>query len=301
MNDVMICLVGEQPMPNLLPIRYYSPEQVLLVYTEGTEEVKKRLETVLRRGPEVYTLEVSPFDILDIRRTLDQFITGRGWHLSQIVFNLTGGTKAMAFAAYSLAQAWRSRFIYLESEEAESRVYRYSFNQDGIALLDRDEVIPGVISLDDYLKAHLGMYLVRSFSRTEGGKFEKAVYQVLEPVVDEIKPGIQHLGQIDIDLAFCYGNQVGIAEVKTGGAARSSEGIKQLNAASEFLDIYIKKLLIVDTMWDITLDPLRGWAEASEIKVIELPSYGQTGSLSDQDCERLRREVAEALRCWVSS
>ncbi len=34
MKPVMICLVGEQPVPNLLPIRYCQPQQVVLVYSE---------------------------------------------------------------------------------------------------------------------------------------------------------------------------------------------------------------------------------------------------------------------------
>jgi hypothetical protein len=293
----MIALVGEQPIPNLLPIRYDKPAQVVLACTESTTEVSRRLEKVLRGGPQVHLLLVSPFGIPATRTELENFIIHRGWNPSQMVFNLTGGTKAMAFAAYSLAEERHCRFLYLESEEVESRIYRYRFDQGGTALLEGEEIIPGVISLDDYLKVHLGRYYTRGFSPTEGGKFEEIIYGVLQPVVDEIAPGIQHGGALDIDLVLRCANQVGIAEVKTGRISRTSEGIKQLNTGGrrEFLGIYTKKLLIVDTAWDPTLSGLKDLAEASEIKVIELPGYGQTKDLSDQDRERLVREVRETL------
>jgi len=298
MSDVMFAFVGEQPIPNLLPIRYDQPSEVVLAYTESTREVSKRLEQVLHGSPQVHLSEVPPFEILVIRQTLEKLIIGRGWKASQIVFNLTGGTKAMALAGYGLAEELGSRFLYVQSEEVESRVYRYRF-ENGLALFEHEETIPGVITLDNYLKVHLGIYYCKSFSQTEGGKFEEIIYQILQPVVDEILSGIQHGGALDIDLVLRRANQVGIAEVKTGRTGRTSEGIKQLNTAGrrEFLGIYAKKLLIVDMAWDHTLSGLKDLAEASEIKVIELPSYDKkTGKLSNQDEERLVREVRETFR-----
>ncbi len=296
MEKVMICLVGEQPMPNLLPIRYDAPGEVLLVYTEETNEVKKRLEKVLSKDHLIHSLEVSPYNIPDIKTSLQDFIQGRGWQPTQLVFNLTGGTKAMAFAAYSLARDWGAKFIYVESEEKENRAYRYYF-ENGEAYFERDEVIPEVITLDDYLKAHLGAYILTGFSKGEGGKFEEAVYKSIAPEVNEIKAGVYLLGQIDIDLIFRYHNQVGIAEVKTGKKATKADGIRQLEAASPYLDLYVKKLLIVDRKWDKTLEPLKGWAKAAGIEVIEIPGYdSQKGEIPSQDQERLRRKIRELFK-----
>lgn len=298
MSRVMISLIGEQPIPNLLPIRHDSPNQVVLAYTERVQQVSERLEELLRKSLQVYPLQVSPFDIPSTKNKLEQFITHQGWKPSQLVFNLTGGTKAMAFAAYRLAEEWRCPFIYVVSEEIESRVYRYRFDEKGTALLEQEEVIPGVISLDDYLKAHLGAYYSRGFAQTEGGRFEEILYQALKPVVDEILVGVQLGGAGDLDLVLRCANQVGIAEVKAGVITK--DAIEQLNIAGarERLGIYTKKVLIVGTLEDHTRSNLRELAEASEIKVITLPNYAQTKSLSDQDRQQLVREIAEALRCW---
>lgn len=301
MEDVMVCLVGEQPLANLLPVRFDEPKQVVLAYTEKTQEVSTRLEKVLRAKASVCPVRVPPFDIPKIRSTLEDLIMGRDWKSAQIVFNLTGGTKAMGFAAYGLAAMWRTRFVYLEGEEPTGRLYRYHFSPDGVVSSDGKENIPCVISLDDYLKAHLSRYWHRDFSGDEGGEFEKCVYQALAEVLgaEAVDHGIQAGGALDIDVAFCYHNQLGIAEVKTGGKARSKNGLSQLNTAGrrEYLGTYIRKFLIVDVAWDHTLSNLTDLAAVSGIRVIQLPSYGETGSLSDQDRNRLVREVSEAFGC----
>jgi hypothetical protein len=118
-------------------------------------------------------------------------------------------------------------------------------------------------------------------------------------VVDEIVAGVKLGGALDIDLVLRCGNQVGIAEVKTGRKSRSKEGINQLNTAGgrAFLGIYTRKILIVDTVWDATCSNLRELAEARNVQVVELPSYLQTGALSDYDRQRLTSAVRSALRC----
>ena len=192
MDDVMICLVGEQPLPNLLPIRYDRPKHVLLAYTKDTRQVSGRLEKVLAEEKmQVHPCKVPPFHIPAIRRTLGKAIADEKWASSQLVFNLTGGTKAMAFAAYSLAEAWRTHFIYLDSDEAPSGVYRYHFsgeeNKAASLCMDETDDLPALINLDDYLRVHLDWYECKSFPGDTGGEFEGLVYQVLErtPGVDE--------------------------------------------------------------------------------------------------------------------
>jgi len=299
MEEVMICLVGEQPLPNLLPVRYDEPKHVVLAYTKSTEQVSNRLKRVFHGEALVYPLEVLPFDIPAIRHVLEDSIKGRGWKPEQIVFNLTGGTKAMAFAAYSLAEAWRSRFIYLEGEAATSRLYRYRFDQVGAALPDSQDIIPGVITLDNYFLVHLGDYIVRGAAKTEGGRFEEAIGCALEPPVDEVAVGVIAGGALEIDLALRCANQVGIAQAKVGTI--SGAAINHLNTAGrrEFLGTYTQKLLVVGTPVDHTRSNLKELAEASAIALIELSGYDrQTGDLPDRDRERLVREVAETLGCW---
>lgn len=293
----MICLIGEQPLPNLLPIRYDKPDKVVLAYTEGSEDVCKRLAKVLQGGPQFYTHRVQPFDVRATRLSLETFAQDRGLRPAQLVFNLTGGTKAMAFAAYGLAEEWHCRFLYLESDEVKSRVYRYNF-QDGGPLLEREEIIPGVITVDDYLKLHLGAYRTKvRFDPGAGGQFEEIICKSLSGQVDEVVPGVLYGGWPDIDMVVRYANQIGFVEAKAGGEGKNSKGINQLNTAvqRQFRGMFTKKLLILGIALDHTHNNLRDMAEVSDIRVIELPRYGETGDLSDIDRERLVREVKETL------
>ena len=100
-----------------------------------------------------------------------------------------------------------------------------------------------------------------------------------------------------MDLVLRCGNNIGIAEVKTGKKARTKEGIDQLNTAAEqrFLGTYTAKMLIVDRKYpggNLSL------AKAHRIEVIELLSFSnsENGDLSDEDKEKLVAKVCKILR-----
>jgi hypothetical protein len=285
-QNVMIALVGEQPIPNLLPVRHDKPNRVILVHTQRTRLVSQRLTSLL--GDAVVTLEVTPYDIMAIQQALKQFISERGWMATEVNFNLTGGTKPMAFAAYRLAEELSSSFMYLQSEGGKSLIYRYEFSE-WRARLVREEEIPSVLTIDDYLRAHLGDYEEGPLKQ----RFEKMVYDTLCPVLDEIKTSVKHGGALEVDLVLRCGNQVGVSEVKSGRKAQSRKGIDQLNTAAEqrYLGTYTRKFLIVDRLLGSNN---RALAEGHRIMVIELCSAA-TGSLSDEDRGRLITTIRKEL------
>lgn len=292
----MISFLGEQPIPNLLPIRYYRPEQVLLVYTEHTELVGRRLQPLI--GADVVLCKTDPYEIRRIDGDVEQAVAGAGWEGGSLVFNLTGGTKPMVLAGYRLAEKHRSRFLYLQTEGRESKVYRYRFGAEGPAL-EGSDILPGVITIGDYLRAHLDGYTITGASKGEGGAFEEAVAQALEGMLDEKILGVKCGGALDIDLVLRCGNRVGIAEVKTGKKARSKGGIDQLATAGgrEFLGTYTSKLLIVDTEWDSSISHLRELASARDIVLVELPGYQGGVQLGEADKQTLIEKVSQVLPC----
>lgn len=66
MSIKMIALIGEQPIPNLLPIRHVKPIEVLLVRTDRTKQVSERLEKVVKQDVGVHFCHVDPYDIAKI-------------------------------------------------------------------------------------------------------------------------------------------------------------------------------------------------------------------------------------------
>ncbi len=43
MQTTMVALVGGQPLPNLLPVKHYRLDAVILLYTDTTRKVYERL------------------------------------------------------------------------------------------------------------------------------------------------------------------------------------------------------------------------------------------------------------------
>lgn len=298
MSSVMVSLIGEQPIPNLLPIRYQTPAEVVLVCTDRTEKAAGRLGELLPDGCAAIYCHVSAYDVQEITSALQCLIKEHDWGTADMVFNLTGGTKAMALAAYSVAVSHRVPFLYLQSEGKKTRLYRYEFGSGDVPRLSADELLSGLITIDDYVRAYAGSYRVTGFSVKEGGAFEQAVHEALAPpVVDEIIAGVKLAEALEIDLVVRCDNQVGIIEAKTGGQARKKGGIDQLNTAGgrEYFGIYTCKMLVLDQAWGKDKSNLRSLAQARRIEVIELPSYSVSGQLSPGDTAQLRRVVCSQL------
>lgn len=231
---------------------------------------------------------VAPYDMADVESKLKRVIKEKNWPPDKIIFNLTGGTKPMALAAYRLAEQLSSPFLYVQSEGKKSIVYHYRFF-DGAPVLERVDEVPPVLNIDLYLRVHLGEYTEGEFKND----FEKMVAGVLQQKVDQIKISVKPTNALEIDLVLRCGNRVGIAEVKSGNKALSKEGIDQLNTAAEprFLGTYTKKFLILDREYGSNNLEL---ARAHGITVIELPS-AQKGELSEEDTEKLVQTVKTEL------
>jgi len=110
---VMITLVGEQPIPTLIPTLFLRPEEVILVRTDN-KQVKEVSENLMKLISHAEPMDVSPCDIQAISE-LRELVQSRGWGVNNLLFNLNGGTKPMAFAAYCLAEQVGSSFVYLQS------------------------------------------------------------------------------------------------------------------------------------------------------------------------------------------
>ncbi len=296
MTTVLINLIGEQPAPNLLPVYELRPDKTLLVATERTKPVAKRLAQRLREKG--YQAEIVLGEAYDVETTVCSIQQAlRADKATRLVGNFTGGTKVMVLALLRALQEWPrdKQLVYFRTEGSQGMLYFFdpdSLNGREVRLLDQ------TLTLEDYLKVYLGDYRFEGPGVGPGRAFEITIAEALAPVVDELYQGLRKGGALDIDLVFRCGNQVGIAEVKSGKKAKKKEGIDQLNTAGgrDFLGTYVKKFLIVDTSWK-ELTNLRELAEARNIVLIELPSFGQKGFLDETDKQTLVNAVRSKLLC----
>ncbi len=296
----LLSLIGEQPIPNLLPVKYLTPDKVIFVYTTRTENVARRLRRVLSGDASLKNdLKTEPYFFKNILRDIQKKITKD----EDVLFNLTGGTKIMALAAYSLAVQRNASFIYLQSEGHKSILARYRFeNALPVAEIEKEE-ISAIITIDEYLNAHLPGYEEGGFSKdghgriNDGGLFEKAVYESLVRRFDEVLAGVRPKGvanQIEIDLVIRQKNQVGIAEIKLGGKGSGKRGLDQLKMAGskDYLGSYTKQFMIVGKRLSQKIEKL---ARERGVKILYLDSYREGSSIAKQDADKLATTMKKEL------
>ena len=282
MSTAMVLLIGEQAAPNLLSTRYLKPSLAVLVYTDRTQKVAQNLAGLLKlSGIECRKCKVLPYSIPDafvqMQKCLQAEAPGH-----EYVFNLTGGTKTMALAAFDLAHRLASPFVYFQTEGNRSLLYHYRFAEEGIFQETEPEEIGETITLDDYLRMYLGEH-------TEGrprDPLEEEVKDVLDSIEGlEVKYSVRPAGMeaLEIDFVIRLGNQVGVGEVKSKGAKR---GIDQINAVADprYLGTYIRKFLVSGKEVDRNNKNL---AQAYRIKVVELPGFSMHGRLSQEEKRKL--------------
>jgi hypothetical protein len=281
MARVLILLVGEQPVPNLLPTRRLQPDVVVLVHTDQTETIAGRLRGLLEPAMTCLLCRVDPYDLIETETRLAAQIAGYA-PSDDVVLNLTGGTKPMATAGLEAVRRRNGAFVYFQTEGNQSRLRFYRYD-DGRLRHTGDDDLPAAITLDDYLRLHLGVYA----SQPPRDDFERAVVAALEEDarIDEVMTGLRPrgLGALEVDVAVRCGNQVGIGEIKTQAA---KGGIDQINAVAsrEYLGTYVHKFLISGTPVD---GNNRDLARAYKIEVLELTGPRAGGMLDEADRGRL--------------
>ncbi len=286
----MVLLVGEQPAPNLLPVRHYKPKGVILVSSDFTARIAGNLQQVLQ--PHLcIKCQVPAYDVKRVREALIGVLKKHGWLPQALVFNLTGGTKLMMLAAYSVAQEIGSRCLYLVSEKGQSEVHWFGFKGGAFVRMPRERIAT-TITLDDYLRVYVGAYR----QQTPRDEFERAVVAKLRPrssPVEEIVTGVRPLAtpSLEIDALVRIGNQIGVLEIKRRADKR---GIDQLTTAAsrEHLGTYVRKFLIAANKVG---PPTERLAQAHGIRIIELPSYGRAGRLTADDTSKLRLSIQRVM------
>lgn len=302
---LMIALIGEQPLPNFLLARHEHPNALLLVYTTPkTEPVYNNLEAALKSlksETKIYGLTTDPYNVIAVIKDLEdklkeltkpEYITHQ-----PLVFNLTGGTKAMSLAAYHVAQHYNdASIVYMESEGKDNQIFRYEWKQQQLQFKD-SIMLPECVQLKDFFNIHLGLkkWHVDGPSPTDGGLLERAVGDALASHGYEVMMGVKIMkDQVDIDVAIRSSNQFGIIEVKAGEEGRGLKGIQQLSTAKRHLGTFTQQFYVIN----VTATPSQNEiVEAANINVISLLDYrkGAT-SLSARDTKELIKRVDEIFK-----
>lgn len=291
-RSAVVVLVGEQPAPNLLPIQHLRPDVVGVISTSRTARIAKNLELLLAPGITCFHKEVHPYRIIDIQQALIEFLNEK-LHGYEIRFNLTGGTKPMAIAAFQVARMRHDMFFYLQSEGDANKVFHYEFGSapDLPVLHSGTDILSDTLNLDQYLRMYLGTYTIEP----PRDPFEIQIQEILLDIsgVDEIFTSLrpQGMAALEVDFVLRCGNQIGIGEAKSKA---NKKAVDQLNGVAQqrYLGTYVRKFLISGHEMDSNNRQL---AEAYRTQLIEILSYGRTGTISSEDRQLLIQKIQESM------
>ena len=293
----MVLLAGEQAAPNLLPVRHFQPRQVFILHSRYTSSIAKanNLKMLLKdANPQLEQIED-----YDIGRIKDKVLSLLN-KLPSAMVNVTGGTKPMSVGAMEAARQGSAQAFYVRSQEGETRIDLYDFDGTGSPFVSDTLVIQGTINLNDYLVSYFGNEWKECGPSGEGDGliFEQALYEVFQKSTDDVVSSWRDSSnQVEMDFVIRCNNQIGIIQAKTGNAARSLDGIKQLMTGGEqrYFGTFAKRLLIIDQIWGKNESKLRELCETLKIRLIELPGFSVMKTVSDEDRIKLMDAVYEEV------
>jgi len=286
----MIALVGEQPLPNVIPVKYYSPSRLVLAHTKNERStlIAKRIERFFGNQLKVDLLDLEDgYNIDRIYSRLYQFIHQNELK-NELLFNLTGGTKPMSFAALELAQELKCQAFYYQSENNLSQLHLYDLSAGSLKYQEPISIDVN-LEVEDVLKLFVGKCCKKNFENA----FEEQVFNILKNLGKEysVLHNVYVGPNVEVDWILCYKNKLAVGDVKS---QVKKSGIDQVNGVTDqrTLGTYTKKFIISAREPD---DNNRLLAEAYRIKVIVVPSANNNGTLSDEDRQKIVEEIQKEM------
>lgn len=184
----VVLLVSEQTIPNIVFLKWYfrnNPEQnvsVLFISSKQMED-KHRSENICNALPEFQnylaqrrTILVNSDDYESILNEIKQYNDAHACEIDEYVVNITGGTKLMSLAAYSIFSVKPRISIFYVS---------LLTNQLLQLLPERKEYcLDGMVSIQEYFTAY-GITAKQDSDCEKDWDFNKTVYRTLiEPYSD---------------------------------------------------------------------------------------------------------------------
>lgn len=289
---ILINLIGEQPIPNLLPILHFKPEKTIVLHTPKTRAVANRLKKIQIN---IQLVETKPYDYLNNIKKLQSVYNPE----NKYIFNITGGTKIMSAALFQFALETESKVIYIDSQNNSNKLIHVIENNK---ISDKVEPIAEMISIDTYLKVHLNDYYTAEHENPYllGVKYENEVIKLLKKngfeLIQSVKPkGEGNQLEIDAVIKKAGTNNFAVVEIKSGKEnEKLKQGIDQLSTAGsrEYLGTYTKRVLITRIKIN---DSLKKLARKHNIAVIDQISYNRTTGIIPDIRQKLPDKLNEVL------
>jgi hypothetical protein len=116
MSHIHVCLVSDQPIPNLTTALQFHPDTVLLLYTDDRKAQKERLKAVLQtRRFKVEERVILPYDLQNVIQTCEAVLAD--YQDCELSLNITGGTKISTLGAFQVFYSADKPIWYVNSRD----------------------------------------------------------------------------------------------------------------------------------------------------------------------------------------
>lgn len=116
MSHIHVCLVSDQPIPNLTTVLQLKPDRVVLLKTKEIEDKAGFLETVIRRkGCEVTTKFIKAYDIKNVIEISESLIDE--CKDCEVSLNITGGTKIGTLGTFLAFYTANKPIYYVDTKD----------------------------------------------------------------------------------------------------------------------------------------------------------------------------------------
>lgn len=144
MKHVHVCLVSDQPIPNLTTVFQFRPHRVILLSTKDKSLQAERLERVIKKHKyDVVIREILPYDINNVAAVSESLINE--YKDCSVSLNITGGTKIGTLGTFQSFYTAGKPIYYVNTRDNEIiQVYP----------AEEKSPIESPIKIKDYLAAY---------------------------------------------------------------------------------------------------------------------------------------------------
>ena len=141
---IHVCLVSEQPIPNLTTILQFKPDEIILLKTKEMEEKASFLENVIKKNFRVRSELIEAYNIDNVITVSDSII-GQCADC-RVTLNITGGTKIGTLGTFQAFYSAKKDIYYVDTKD--NKILKLlSPSKESIDINVK-------ISIEDYLKVY---------------------------------------------------------------------------------------------------------------------------------------------------
>ncbi len=118
MSQIHVCLVSDQPIPNLTSVLQFRPSKVILLTTSEMNQKAKRLEGVLQnKGFNVEKIQISAYEINNVVEECEALLDR--YKDREVLLNITGGTKIGTLGTFQVFYTRGRPILYVNTRDNE--------------------------------------------------------------------------------------------------------------------------------------------------------------------------------------